>query len=71
MDATATPHAELLEPGAPLGTLIADFDEQTLTALLVARFRSFIALGYREGDALMAAVGRTCSAHDPATALVA
>jgi len=54
---TATPHEELLAPDAPLSTLIAGLDEQTLIALLVARFRSFVGLGYPESDALLAAVG--------------
>ena len=57
MDATGTSHEALLAPDAPLGTLIAGLDDQTLIALLVARFRSFVGLGYAESDALLAAVG--------------
>ena len=59
MDATATPHEELLAPDLPLGRIVAGLDDQTLVALLVARFRSFIGRGYAESDALLAAVGYT------------
>jgi len=37
--------------------MIEQLDEQTLTALLVARFRAFVGSGYQASDALLAAVG--------------
>lgn len=40
-------------------TLIEQLDEQTLTALLVARFRAFVGDGYSVNEALLAAVGST------------
>ena len=37
--------------------MIEQLDEQTVTALLVARFRAFIGNGYPVNEALLAAVG--------------
>jgi len=48
-----------LGPDTALTAFVAEFDEETLVSLLVARFRSFIALGYPESEALLAAVGYT------------
>lgn len=52
-------HERPLGPDTALGTLVGQFDEQALVSLLVARFRCFIALGYPETEALLAAVGYT------------
>jgi len=47
------------QPAAPTLTqaMIEHLDEQTLTALLVARFRAFVGVGYPVNEALLAAVG--------------
>jgi hypothetical protein len=37
--------------------MIEQLDEQTVTALLVARFRAFVGNGYSANEALLAAVG--------------
>lgn len=52
-------HEEPLAPDSALRMLVAQSDEQTVVSLLIARFRSFIALGYPETEALFAAVGFT------------
>jgi hypothetical protein len=52
---------QLDEITPPAGTLtqamIEQLDEQTVTALLVARFRAFVGNGYPVNEALLAAVG--------------
>lgn len=53
------PLGEPPTPDAAFRTLVAESDEQGVVSLLVARFRSFIALGYPETEALLAAVGYT------------
>jgi hypothetical protein len=47
------------QPAAPSLTraMIEQLDEQTVTELLVARFRAFIGNGYSVNEALLAAVG--------------
>lgn len=43
--------------GSLLPAMIEQLDEQTVTALLVARFRAFVGNGYSASEALLAAVG--------------
>jgi len=57
MNALDVPGDELVASDTALRAFVGQFGEQTLVSLLVARFRSFIALGYHETEALMAAVG--------------
>ncbi len=57
-----TSTATLFDEPQPAATsltqaMIEHLDEQTLTALLVTRFRAFIGDGYPVNEALLAAVG--------------
>ncbi len=59
MTTTAATILDELQPAVtPLDeAMIEQLDEQTLTALLVARFRAFVGNGYQATEALLAAVG--------------
>ena len=58
MTAVAAPYADLFTIGEPLTeTLVDQLGEEALDALLLVRFRSFLACGHGESEALLLAVG--------------
>jgi hypothetical protein len=58
MTSTAYQLDEITPAPSPLTqAMIEQLDEQTVTALLVARFRAFVGNGYPVNEALLAAVG--------------
>jgi hypothetical protein len=58
MTSTASSYDEpYRSPTSLTQAMIEQLDEQTITELLVARFRAFVGNGYPVNEALLAAVG--------------